>query len=61
MNNASNNANQGPQLTGLISDAVRVDARLGTVSGFFLVVLGILAIAKWLPELPAYRPAHDTD
>jgi uncharacterized membrane protein HdeD (DUF308 family) len=45
MNNASNNANQGPQLTGLISDAVRVDARLGTISGFFLVVLGILAIA----------------
>ena len=45
MNNASNNVNQGPQLTGLISDAVRVDARLGTVSGFFLVVLGILAIA----------------
>ena len=45
MSNASNNANEAPQLTGLISDAVRVDARLGTVSGFFLVVLGILAIA----------------
>ena len=44
MNNASNNVNRGPQLTGLISDAVRVDARLGTISGFFLVVLGILAI-----------------
>lgn len=45
MSNSSNNTNQGPQLTGLISDAVRVDARLGTISGFFLVVLGILAIA----------------
>ncbi len=45
MSNSSNNVNQGPQLTGLISDAVRTDARLGTISGFFLVVLGILAIA----------------
>lgn len=45
MSNASNNVNQGPQLTGLISDAVRTDARLGTISGFFLVVLGFIAIA----------------
>ncbi|MDJ0907206.1 MAG: HdeD family acid-resistance protein [Woeseiaceae bacterium] len=44
MSNSSNNVNQGPQLTGLISDAVRTDARLGTISGFFLVVLGFLAI-----------------
>jgi len=45
MNSRSNSANQDRQLTGLISDAVRADARLGTISGFFLVVLGILAIA----------------
>ncbi len=43
MSNSSNNVNRG--LTGLISDTVRTDARLGTISGFFLVVLGILAIA----------------
>ena len=45
MSNSSNNVNQGPQLTGFISDAVRADARLGTISGFFLVVLGFIAIA----------------
>ena len=45
MSNSSNNVNQGPQLTGFISDAVRTDARLGTISGFFLVVLGFIAIA----------------
>ncbi len=46
MSNVCNNEKQTSQLTGVISDAVRVDARLGTISGFFLVVLGMLALAS---------------
>ncbi len=47
MNNVnSNNVNPEPQATAIVSDAVRVNARLGTFAGFLLVVLGTLAIAS---------------
>lgn len=35
--------------------------QMSLFSGGVMCILGILAIARWLPELPAYRPAHDTD
>ena len=43
--NAVCNANEAAQVQSLVANTVRGNARLGTVSGFLLVVLGILAIA----------------
>ena len=43
--NAVCNTNEAAQVQSLVANTVRGNARLGTVSGFLLVVLGVLAIA----------------
>jgi uncharacterized membrane protein HdeD (DUF308 family) len=43
--NAVCNSNEAAEVQSLVANTVRGNARLGTVSGFLLVVLGILAIA----------------
>ncbi len=43
--NAICNSNEAAQVQSLVANTVRGNARLGTISGFLLVVLGILAIA----------------
>ena len=43
--NAVCNTNEAAEVQSLVANTVRGNARLGTVSGFLLVVLGILAIA----------------
>ena len=43
--NAVCNTNEAAQVQSLVANTIRGNARLGTVSGFLLVVLGVLAIA----------------
>ena len=43
--NAVCNTNEAAQVQSLVANTVRGNARLGTISGFLLVVLGVLAIA----------------
>lgn len=40
------------------SVAALTSPQVSLVSGGLMCIVGILAIARWLPELPAYRPAH---
>ena len=43
--NAVCNTNEAAEVQSLVANTVRGNARLGTISGFLLVVLGVLAIA----------------
>ena len=51
----------GPRLGDFRAGSVAsfTSPQISLVSGGVMCIIGILAIARWLPELPAYRPAHD--
>lgn len=53
----------GPRIGDFRAGAVAslTSPQMSLVSGGVMCILGVLAIAKWLPELPAYRPPHDQE
>jgi len=44
-NSNTQRSNKTPRISDFVADSIRVDARLGAMSGFLLVVLGVLAVA----------------
>ena len=41
------------------SVAALTSPQISLISGGVMCIIGILAISRWMPELPNYRPAHD--